>query len=729
MSLACELAGPLSFAAQTTYTVGNGPHGVVAADFNSDGWQDLAVANGDDNTISVLLGEDGGFAGQVVYAGSGSDPRGIVAGDLNGDGALDLAVAYYGGTSVGVLMNQGNGVFASPVTYTVGSQPFGVELGDFNGDGLLDLVVAVWGSSGAGNTISVLLNAGDGTFGVPTTYAAGGGPVSVSVADFNGDGLLDFAVANSIDGTIAVLLNIGGGQYGAPTIYDSDVASGLSFESYPIELAVGDFNGDGRPDIAVVNKNLGTLSVRLNQGGGAFPTEVDYITGSGGNSTPFDVEVGDFNRDGKPDLAVANEADGTAQVFLNDGDGGFTGQTPSPVGSGPRALAVGDFNRDGWPDVAASNFGNPGAGDTVSVLLNQTEAPGLESFTMATYNEGVAPYSVAVADFDGDGQLDIAVVNDGDDDVGLLVNQGGGSFAPQATFAVGSYPRQVAAGDFNGDGRPDLVVTNSAADTISVLFNQGDGGFAAQVTYPVGNYPSPVLLGDFNGDGKLDVAVANTMGATLSVLLNLGDGGFAPQVPYAVGNNPVSLVEGDFSGNGRLDLAVANNDDNTVGVLVGNGDGGFSSQVTFAVGLGPAGLVVGDFNGDGRPDLAVAYGGADMLGVMLNQGDGGFASEVTYGVPNSCMSIAVGDFNRDGRLDLAVGNATDNNAGNVALFLNQGSGSFAAPVTFAVGVRPYSMAVGDFNQDGLLDLTVANRGNNVTNPTSTVSVLLNVCGP
>ncbi len=223
-----------------------------------------------------------------------------------------------------------------------------------------------------------------------------------------------------------------------------------------------------------------------------------------------------------------------------------------------------------------------------------------------TFAGGTNPISVAVADFNSDGRPDVAVVNNGDGTVSVLLGNGNGTFAPQQTFAVGRSPQSVAVGDFNRDGRPDLAVANQTDSTVSVLLGNGDGTFKPQQAFAVGRFPGSVAVGDFNGDGRPDLAVASQGDGTVSVLLGNGDGTFGSQQTFAVGGFSRSVAVGDFNGDGKLDLAVANEGGNTVSVLLGNGDGTFGPQQTFAVGNSPASVAVGDFNGDGRPDLAVA---------------------------------------------------------------------------------------------------------------------------
>jgi len=346
--------------------------------------------------------------------------------------------------------------FAPQTPYAVGSNPEGVAIGDFNGDGHPDLAVANVNNNNNDNTVSVLLGKADGTFGAQTTYAVGRGPAGVAIGDFNGDGHPDLAVTNEGSGTVSVLLGKGDGTFGAQTTY--------AVGSLPDGVVIGDFNGDGHPDLAVANYGSNTVSVLLGKGDGTFGAQTAYdVVG-----LPNGVAIGDFNGDGHPDLAVTNASSTTVYVLLGKGDGTFGAPTPYAVGSNPEGVAIGDFNADGHPDLAVTNEGS----GTVSVLLGK----------------------------------------------------GDGTFGAQTTYAVGANPFRVAIGDFNGDGHPDLAVVNSTygsvSGTVSVLLGKGDGTFGAQTTYPVGNYPQDVAIGDFNGDGHPDLAVTNSNSNTVSVLLS-----------------------------------------------------------------------------------------------------------------------------------------------------------------------------------------------------------------
>ena len=255
-----------------------------------------------------------------------------------------------------------------------------------------------------------------------------------------------------------------------------------------------------------------------------------------------------------------------------------------------------------------------------SAALAQTPV----SFTGPTnFAAGDGSVSVAAGDFDGDHDPDLAVANEFANfsgTVSVLLGGPGGSFAAAASVLAGFFPFSVAVGNFNGDSDPDLAVANTGSGDVSVLLGGPGGSFGAATNFSVGNFASPVsvAVGDFNGDGRRDLAVANQSPDTVSVLLGSGTGSFGPPASFAVGTRPTSVAVGDFNGDGKPDLAVTNLDSNNVSVLLGSGTGSFGTATNFAAGSGPTSVAVGDFNADGKPDLAVANVNSDNVSVLLN---------------------------------------------------------------------------------------------------------------
>ena len=700
------------------YPAGTSPQAVAVGDFNGDGKLDVAVVNGNANTVSVMLGNgDGTFQAKTDFA-TGSTPRGIAVGHFTSSGNLDLAVTNFASNTVSVLLGNGDGTFQAKKDTAVGSGPIGIAVSDFNNDGNSDLVVT--NSTDPAGTVSVLLGQGNGSFSTQVAYAVNSTPVSVAVGDFNGDGVMDLVVANNNTNAnvVTVLLGNANGTFGAK--------ASLPVGSDPVSVAVADFNNDLKLDIVVADQQGNTVSVVLGNGDGTFQSHVEYFTAA----SPNGVVVGDFNGDGKLDLAVSAGNGNTVSVLWGMGDGTFVGQVNAGSGDIPLALASGDFNGDGKLDLVTANSGR----NSVSVILNN----GNETFqARSDYPAGAGPFSVAAADFTSSGILDLAVVNTGSTStVSILLGngsgQGNGTFQGPGHFNTGhgSNPYAVATGDFNGDGIQDMVVANYATNTIGYMQGVGDGTFLPPVTTAVGSGPAAIVVADFNGDGFLDLAVANFNSNNVSILLGNGNGTFQAAINYAVGNGPISLAAGALKGSGTpLDLVVVNESDNTISVLVGKGDGTFPQVVgpyatQTPAGGNPTGVVIGDFNKDGNLDLAVADFIAQEVSVFLGNGDGTFQTAKTYAAGANPSSIVMADFNGDGNLDLATTSTpSPSNPGNlVTLLMGNGDGTFGAPILFGVGSLAYSAVVGDFNGDGAPDIAVANGG------AGSVSVLLNTQG-
>jgi protocatechuate 3,4-dioxygenase beta subunit len=338
-----------------------------------------------------------------------------------------------------------------------------------------------------------------------------------------------------------------------------------------------------------------------------FAPATSYAVGA----QPGSVVVGDFNRDGKADLAVANAGSANVSILLSNGTGSFSAAGDFAAGANPVSIVAGDFNGDGKPDLATANL----AANNVSLLLGD----GSGGFSAPNnFAAGASPNYIAAADFNGDGKPDLLTANSGAGNVSILLGDGAGGFGAAGNFAVGANPRALAPGDFNRDGQTDLAVANQGPNNVTVLLGNGAGGFGGGINYNVGTQPVSVAVGDFNGDNKPDIITANSNANNVSVLLGDGAGGFGTASSYGVGLNPYALVVGDFYGDSKADVAVSNAGANSISVLLGDGTGGLGAATNFAVGPEPRTLAVGDFNGDGKPDLAVPNSGANTISVLIN---------------------------------------------------------------------------------------------------------------
>jgi uncharacterized membrane protein len=711
------------------------------------------------------------FLTAPTYGSGGYYAESVAAGDVNGDGNPDLVVtnqcadsACMGRGLVGVLLGQGDGTFRSVVKYDSGGYgAFSVAVGDVNGDGKPDLVVAnVCANSNCtnGGSVAVLLGNGDGTFKAAMSYGSGGeNAYSVAVDDVNGDGKPDLLVANYCadsecltDGSVGVLFGNGDGTFRASVRYDSGAY-------HTVSVAVGDVNGDGKPDLLVAsycasssNCANGSVGVLIGNGNGTFRAAVSY---SSGGYEAQSVAVGDVNGDGKLDLLVANTicapndcAAGSVGVLLGNGDGSFQPVvTYDSGGFSAESVAVADVNGDGKPDLLVANTcATNGAFNCVNGSVGVLLGTGDGTFQSAVSygSDGTGASSVAVRDVNGDGKLDLFVANACGNNgnygcmigsVGVLLGNGNGTFKAAVIDASGGYePYSVAAGDVNGDGNPDLLVANECGNTddcngvVGVLLGNGDGSFQPVVTYNSGGYDAQsVAVADVNGDGKPDLLVANdcatsncASGGGVGVLLGNGDGTFQAAMSYGSGGQDAeSVAVADVNGDGKPDLVVANGD-GSVGILLGNGDGTFQAAMSYASGGTNASSVsVADVSGDGKLDLVVANSCASddcangSVGVLLGNGDGTFQAAVSYssgGVYTD--ALVLGDVNRDGKLDLVLASEYATNSvtnGSVGVLLGNGDGTFQAVVSTSTptpieGIR--SVALTDFNGDGKLDLAV-----------------------
>ncbi|MCY2953138.1 MAG: VCBS repeat-containing protein, partial [Planctomycetota bacterium] len=358
------LADP-SFVPMQEFATGASPISVAVADLNGDHKPDLVVANHTGNTVSVLLGNgDGTFMGQTTLA-VGKDPESVAIADLNGDAKPDIVVPNSLDDNVGVLLGNGDGTFQTQRTFAVGHTPgsFGyspnsVAVGDMNRDGHLDLVT----SNYMDDSVSVLLGNGDGTFQEATTFdvASKSGPSSATLADLDGDGNLDLVAAYSNKHKVLVLRGNGDGTFPLPSSYECEVT--------PVNVAVGDLNADGKPDIVVTY--LYGVTVLLGNGNTSFQDHVHYDN----YLSTGDVAIADVNGDGVPDLAAVQYKDNTnrIQLLLGRGDGTFYFGSTLATGNNPNSVASADLNGDAKPDLVVTNWGS----NTVGVFLNSTVPPG-----------------------------------------------------------------------------------------------------------------------------------------------------------------------------------------------------------------------------------------------------------------------------------------------------------------------------------------------------------------
>lgn len=727
---------------------GSTEYPAIAGDFNGDGKKDVALMVGQsvgDATVfsfSVLIGNgDGTFKTAALTGIPGNDDEAqILVGDVNGDGKDDIIVGHSAGgvndnSSFNVFISNGDGTFTAGNNYNITDNPLiGGTLADVNGDGKLDVVVV---DQNAPGNVWTLLGNGDGTFQTAASVAMTGPAGSNTIlADLNGDGLLDIADFDYDSSQLTVFLATSASAYAQPASYDTpnDVNEACS-------LTAGDLNGDGKPELVAANCKQNNLTVYVNNGSGAFATGVYYASAlsstDSSNSAdvyPQAVTIADVNGDGKADLVVANNDGGDVTVLLGKGDGTLNVPTVGfATGGFPYVPPiVADVNGDGLvdilvPDEEYSLVYLPGYGDGTFRAALDYYSP------IAEGNSGYG-LGIATGDFNGDGQPDFVLGNCCNETLGITVflSRPDGSLLPGVNYS-NSDLEYVAVADFTGDGKLDIAATNEDTGTVQLFVGAGDGTFTVGSAFPTdstSSSPTDLVVGDFNHDGNPDIAVINAEGRNVGVLINGGGGAFLSPVNYSLSAyTNTGIAAGDLNGDGNLDLAVTLNSGAAVAILNGNHDGTFQAETDLLTFNNPEGLTLADLNGDGKLDVAVVGGVRNILpgeavSISLNTGGGIFADAVTYASTLQSQIwddpeptfIKAADVDGDGMTDLVY---TNSEFGTVGVLFGKGDGTYFSPVEYAAGGYAFGLTLADVNQDGALDVVTAG------DDFSGVTVLLN----
>jgi hypothetical protein len=797
------LAAPVNYT-NPSYYIGYGTSG----DFNGDGIPDIVFPGYYYSTnVAVYLGNANGTLSAATTNTAGSYPYAVAVGDFNQDGKLDFAVTNYNSANISVFLGNGNGTFQSAVSYAVGSSPVGIVAGDFNNDGILDLAVA----NDASGTVSILLGTGAGTFGAQTTFAVANGPNMIAAADLIGNGNLDLVTANYAYGNVSVLLGNGAGSFAGAVTYSADTEA--------IGVAIGDLNGDGKPDLVVSNANSAEVSVFLGTGTGTFNAKVDYPTGSTGGRQ---VAVADVNLDGKLDVVVGTT--GTQfSVLLGNGNGTLqTPQTFAVTTGEPAFLAIADLNGDGRPDIVTGDY----AGSAVSVFLNETVASTSVSGPIVY---GTTTHNVNASYVPGANDADAAATSASTAALnGVSLNY---AAPPAASVHSGTAPGTVAVNVMSGGAQVttatnviQIAVTgpNSYSQTYTAAAVAGTATFSSLPATPTtGTYTytadfygaAPTAGAATAGEVVNALSVTSTSlsmtpsspqaaGTVITLVATVTSSGspVTPGIvkfydsaltPTLVGSVPLIATAGSSQGTATLKLRPGINFNHSyTATLVGNSTYGTSTSLAQSLVVNPPSTLYstttgitssgaadaytltgsvtafgaslppgtisfkdtsnsnalvgtaaltantvtltsavtstapqyvaqgasGDFNGDGIPDVVFVGGtSANTISVYLGNANGTLSAPTTYAVGSNSSTVVVGDFNQDGKLDIAVTNGGSN---TVSVLLGNGNGTFQTQVTYATGTAPSGIVAGDFNNDGILDLAVAN------NSSGTVSLLL-----
>lgn len=630
-----------TFALGQTLRLGGLPIWITSGDFDRDGDIDLAVVRTDANETTVLLNNGAGdfSVGQAVAVGAGA--LAVVAADADEDGILDLVVAQPVSPQIQVFLGDGNGAFAAGSNYVMpgGGDPITLAVGDVSGDQIADLVVA------DGNNNRVLVYGGQGggaDFGpIPREIVVTGAPRAVSIGDLNGDGLNDLAIS-AFDANQFVVITDMAGNAAQRTVVPVDGPPSLS--------TIADVTGDGLADlIACVFTRASMVVVpQLPNGTLGAPFQLDA---SGLPLRPF---VGDFDRNGRADLMVLSSLADRVNLWTAATDGRLSGaRNYESTLASAAFVAGGDFDGDGRNDVAVGGY------SAARVVIMSGDGGG-DLAAAASFQVGFPVYNVKSGDIDGDGKVDLVVPVQGG--VKLLHNTstpGNLAFTlvppGQQLLAPGQGPFGVALADLDRDGRKDLVIADFLTGTVTTMLATAtplafDG---ATLVSQIGGGPADLAAADFTGDGILDIAVSRFAQSDISILRNDGRGNLSTLLNIPVGQTPTYLVTADFNRDGRSDLVVSNSNGDSVSVLYSRGSG-FDSA-SFAAGQTPTALLAQDLTDDGIPDILVASLQDGEFRVLAGDGRGGFPLVFPFPGTLGATGAVLQDMDGDQLMDLLIG--------------------------------------------------------------------------
>ncbi len=812
--------GNISFATELDLAAtGNNHEGTALGDLDGDGKPDIVLTNSN-GTNSVSVFRNTSTVGSISFSAKMdfpvvNGPYSVAVGDLDGDGKPDLVIANNGANQISVYRNTstpGNISFDARIDFTVGTNPYSIAIADLDGDGKADLAITTQGSSSALSVMKNTSTAGVLSFDQPINYATLAGSFVVSVGDLDGDGKPDLAAASSSSNSVTVIRNTstpGNLSFGS----QQNFATG----NYPVCVSISDLDGDGRPDMVTSNRFTNNVSALRNistVGAISFEIHVDYDV----DTDPFYVAIGDLDGDGRPDIVAANSASTAVCVLRNiinanlaavvnsftptSGISGtvvkikgsnFTGATGVTFGGTPASSFTVDSSTGitaivgagasgglaittsyGTSTLAGFSFNGPiitsftptvGVTGTIITITGSNFIHVIDvkfggipasSFTIGSSTSVTATVgtgssgSVTITTDSGTatqqgfsyGAPSITTFTPTSGPAGSVITISGMNFDPSlsgnivffgAVKAVISSATPVQLDVIVPTGatyQPISVTTNNltAFSTLpfTVTFPSSNRAISASSFSVVGNYgtgvyPSAISIGDLDGDGKSDLIVVNSIGNSISILQNLSRVGavsFNTKIDLSTGPDPKRVAIGDLDGDGKPDIVVVNfNAGNASSISIfkntsTNGIISFAPKADYSTGNGSIGICIADMNGDGKPDLIVTSGNSGIFSIFqnitLSTGTISFAAKQDYLLLSHPDNIATADLDNDGKPDLITSNFSGN---SISIFRNMSTGgnlSLGPEIDYAVGVNPTYVTTGDLDGDGKLDLAVAN---------------------
>jgi len=695
------------------YPVGNNPWSLTSGDFNNDGKIDIAVANKENDNLTILTGNGDGTFINTNSFDVGDQPLVIISSLLNGDDYPDLITSNFSGGNVSVLLGNGDGTFQTAVNYNSGITTRYVITADFNEDGYNDLAV----SNRDNCTISILTGNGDGTFNAATQSSTGQiKPRFLVTGFFNNDTLIDLAFnhAETVElrsDLVGVLPGNGDGTFGNVIVSNIDIISTYRNAN---SIAAGDFNEDEIPDLIIgVDASGGEesdyISILLGNGDGSFSNAPLLDLGEDGEN-PLFINSYFFNNDNHQDFLITGSTGSILSVYTGNGDATFNLDGYYSTAKWPRWITINDFNDDFNMDIATVNEGSV-TGGTTSIFLGDGEGSFILSPTSAV--DTFQSFTGVAEDLNRDGKIDLAVANWGfsnatDGVLSILNGNGDGTFNQSYSYTIGKAAKVVIAEKFNNDDYPDLALVQDRSHNVAVLINNGDGSFQGAVNYPVDLNPLSMASGDFNLDDNIDLVTTNYNGNNFSILFGNGDGTFGARVDYPTSQGLRDVITADINGDQFLDMLVLCSEIafniNLIAIHFGNGDGSFGSANIFNLpGALAWDIISGDFNKDNKLDLIISDLETNEVNLYTGNGNGIFNSRSLIGIIRDPRAVMPGDYNNDENLDIAVSSATNN---NVTLFLGDGNGYFVKQDHSYGTQEAWNLIAADFDMDQDIDLAV-----------------------
>lgn len=658
------------------------PGDILIADANDDGLPDVLISIVTQARVAVLLNTGPAGLAPANYVQAPFSPTKLAAGDFDSNGIMDLMVTETESDFVYLLIGQGDGNFDFPVWIPADHDPAAIEAIDMNGDGILDLVTAT--ASEVGGQANILLGTGDGTFEYDPLKARrlSSQAVDVATGDFNGDGIPDVVVPG-LDGNIGVLLGDGTGSLDRVEL--TRVGQQL------LAVKVADLDGDGILDVVAADSGGFRIWVLLGDGRGGFAVD-SFVPVAG---SPWSLRLRDVDLDGHVDAIVTKPASAEVSIVRGRGDGSFHPPRHYVAHFRPFAADAVDLDGDGFVDIIAASQG--GAGGVLNLIRGSADG-----FHAA---EGILhaaqPTAITARDMNRDCRPDLVYGSVADLSISVVERLAGGEFTPPQAIVEGTAVLAFQIGDVDGDGLPDVVAAANNRESLVFARGRVDGTFADREEVPLPWQIDAVAIGDLDGDGIQDVAVRSLRGSHAVVAVLYGPiSGDEPQwVDLDVDGKPRGLDVLDADGDGHLDVLIGNENFPAISLYYGNGTREWDAPTQITTSAPTSVLAWNDVDGDGAVDLA--YGQNNGVRLLYGDTERQFAPGPLLSVPGAVTAIAIRDLTGDLRPDVA---ALSQTVSGMLTYANSGSRfDFGEPVTVPLGPNLARLLTADLDGDGRYD--------------------------